>query len=102
MNTEPTAPLPASPPLPAPTGCAAGTESEICSSCEGYGSILYNPNLNPNAFLASASAKCTHCGGTGRIVLRQPQHNKEVSDGGPLTPESKPNANPPFAGPTSL
>ena len=26
--------------------------------------------------------------------------NKQVSDGGPLTPESKPNANPPFAGPT--
>src|ERR1039458_1895717 len=28
------------------------------------------------------------------------RHNKEVSDGGPLTPKSKPNANPPFAGPT--
>ena len=28
------------------------------------------------------------------------QANTEVSDGGPLTPESKPNANPPFAGPT--
>jgi hypothetical protein len=34
---------------------------------------------------------------TGGITKR---HNTEVSDGGPLTPESKPNANPPFAGPT--
>lgn len=56
-------------------GSAAEVESEICSSCDGYGSITYNPNLNPNAFLATASTKCTHCGGTGRIELRRPQHN---------------------------
>ena len=61
-----------------PGCCAAGVESEVCSSCEGYGSITYNPNLNPNAFPATASAKCTHCGGTGRIELRQPQHNTQA------------------------
>lgn len=48
-------------------GPRSGVESEICSSCDGYGSISYNPNLHPNAFPATSSAKCTHCGGTGRI-----------------------------------
>ena len=63
-----------------PDCCAAGVESEVCSSCDGYGSITYNPNLNPNAFPATALAKCTHCGGTGRIELRQPQHNIVLGD----------------------
>lgn len=58
-----------------PDGCAAGVESEVCSSCDGYGSISYNPNLNPNSFPALTSAKCTHCGGTGRVECRQPKHN---------------------------
>ena len=52
----------------APLGSDAGVESEVCSSCEGYGSISYNPNLNPNAFHATAAAKCTHCGGTGSVA----------------------------------
>jgi len=36
-----------------------------CENCGGSGVISYNPNLNPNAFPATASAKCTRCGGTG-------------------------------------
>jgi len=40
----------------------------------------------------SSDKRCT--------VIVEWEANKEVSDGGPLTPESKPNANPPFAGPT--
>ena len=57
----------------------AGVESEVCSSCDGYGSISYNPNLNPNAFPATASAKCTHCGGTGRVEQAKPQPNASNS-----------------------
>jgi DnaJ-class molecular chaperone len=52
---------------------AAGIESEVCEYCEGYGSISYNPNLNPNAFPATATAKCTHCGGTGSVEKAKPQ-----------------------------
>jgi|APGre2960657373_1045057.scaffolds.fasta_scaffold124006_2 DnaJ-class molecular chaperone len=63
------------PPFGAAHGSAAEVESEVCSSCEGYGSISYNPNLNPNAFPATASAKCTHCGGTGRVEQAKPQPN---------------------------
>lgn len=59
---------------PAP-GSAAEVEAEVCSSCEGYGSISYNPNLNPNAFPATATAKCTHCGGTGSVEKTKPQPN---------------------------
>jgi len=58
---------------------AAGVESEVCSSCEGYGSIAYNPNLNPNAFPATATAKCTHCGGTGSVEKAKPQPNEPSS-----------------------
>ena len=61
--------------LASATGSAAGVESEACSSCEGNGSISYNPNLNPNAFPATASAKCTHCGGTGSVEKAKPQPN---------------------------
>jgi hypothetical protein len=35
-----------------------------------------------------------------KIIKEEMQQNTEVSHGGPLTPESKPTANPPFAGPT--
>jgi DnaJ-class molecular chaperone len=59
-------------------GSAAEVESEVCSSCEGYGSITYNPNLNPNAFPAITSAKCTHCGGTGRVEQAKPQPNDQA------------------------
>jgi hypothetical protein len=38
-------------------------ESGVCASCGGSGVISYNPNLNPNAFPATASAKCTRCCG---------------------------------------
>jgi hypothetical protein len=38
-----------------------------CRVCGGTGTISYNPNLNPNAFPASASAKCSCCDGTGMI-----------------------------------
>lgn len=37
----------------------------ICKNCEGTGIISYNPCLNPNVFLGSASGKCTRCNGTG-------------------------------------
>jgi len=77
-NTEDSQP-PANPPFAALAGSAAEVESEVCSSCEGYGSISYNPNLNPNAFPATASAKCTHCGGTGSVEKAKPQPNAEVS-----------------------
>jgi len=36
-----------------------------CEHCDGLGSISFNPNLNPNAFPASTTAKCQHCDGTG-------------------------------------
>ena len=36
-----------------------------CHNCHGTGTITYNPNLNPNAFPGTASAKCTRCNGTG-------------------------------------
>ena len=36
----------------------------------------------------------------GMKEMQKVMENTEVSDGGPLTPESKQNANPPFAGPT--
>jgi DnaJ-class molecular chaperone len=58
-----------------------------CPLCDGTGRIRCIM-LGPDR-----TATCYHCRGTGR-------ENKEVSDGGPLTPESKPNANPPFAAPT--
>lgn len=58
-------------------GSAAEVESGVCSSCEGYGSITYNPNLNPNAFPAMASAKCTYCSGTGRVEKAKPQPNEK-------------------------
>jgi DnaJ-class molecular chaperone len=80
-NTQDSQP-PAIPPFAALAGSAAEVESEVCSSCEGYGSISYNPNLNPNAFPATTSAKCTHCGGTGRVEQAKPQPNAEVSDRG--------------------
>lgn len=61
--------------LAAPAGSAAGVESEVCECCEGVGSISYNPNLNPNAFPASASAVCMHCNGTGSVEQAKPQPN---------------------------
>ena len=73
---------PASPSAP-PTGSDAEVGSEACSSCEGYGSISYNPNLNPNAFPATASAKCTHCGGTGSVDKAKPQPNEKLSHTAP-------------------
>jgi len=36
-----------------------------CENCGGSGSISCNPNLNPNSFAGTATAKCTRCGGTG-------------------------------------
>jgi hypothetical protein len=36
-----------------------------CENCGGSGIISYNPNLNPNSFPGTATAKCTRCGGTG-------------------------------------
>lgn len=36
-----------------------------CRVCGGTGAVSYNPNLNPNAFSGSTSAKCSHCEGTG-------------------------------------
>jgi len=36
-----------------------------CENCGGSGVISYNPNLNPNSFPGTATAKCTRCGGTG-------------------------------------
>ena len=59
---------------PAP-GSAAGLESEACEYCEGVGSISYNPNLNPNAFPAMATARCRHCDGTGSVEKAKPQPN---------------------------
>ena len=41
------------------------TQCTACPFCEGVGSISYNPNLNPNAFAGTASARCGHCEGTG-------------------------------------
>lgn len=71
-----------SPAMPAEArGEAADVESEICSYCDGYGSISYNPNLNPNAFHATTTAKCTHCGGTGSVERAKPQSNAALSDG---------------------
>ncbi len=58
----------------APGGSAEGVESEACEYCEGVGSISYNPNLNPNAFLATATARCKHCDGTG-MKKAKPQPN---------------------------
>jgi len=66
-------------------GSPAEAESEVCSFCNGLGSITYNPNLNPNAFPATASAKCTHCGGTGSVEKAKPQPNEKLCDGGPKT-----------------
>ena len=57
----------------------AGAESEICPSCDGWGRISYNPNLNPNAFPAMVSAKCTRCGGTGNGEETKPQENDGAS-----------------------
>lgn len=61
--------------LGAAHGSAAGVESEACEYCEGVGSISYNPNLNPNAFPATATAKCRHCDGTGSVEKAKPQPN---------------------------
>ena len=36
-----------------------------CENCGGCGVISYNPNLNPNSFEGTATAKCTRCKGTG-------------------------------------
>ena len=36
-----------------------------CHNCYGLGKTTYNPNLNPNVFPGTASAKCTRCNGTG-------------------------------------
>ena len=36
-----------------------------CENCGGSGVISFNPNLNPNRFPGTATAKCTRCGGTG-------------------------------------
>ena len=36
-----------------------------CENCGGSGIVSYNPNLNPNSFAGTATAKCTRCGGTG-------------------------------------
>jgi hypothetical protein len=45
------------------------TPSEVtqCEICGGTGMISYNPNLNPNAFPAVTTAKCTRCDGTGVV-----------------------------------
>lgn len=48
-------------------GLAAGVESEVCSSCDGHGIVVYNPNLNPNAFPGTAVATCPYCCGTGSV-----------------------------------
>ena len=55
--------------------------------------------VSPKPGLGAAGAQMQGC---GRDMASQQtlSPNKEVSDGGPLTSESKPNANPPFAGPT--
>jgi DnaJ-class molecular chaperone len=45
-------------------------ELEICGQCSGAGVISYNPNLNPNSFPATATAKCNHCDGDGIAVSR--------------------------------
>ena len=75
---------PASPSAP-PTGSDAGVESAVCEYCEGVGSISYNPNLNPNAFPATATAKCTHCGGTGSVEKTKPQPNDRTERRGTET-----------------
>ena len=46
-----------------------------CENCGGSGAISYNPNLNPNSFPGTATAKCTQCGGTGI----EDAANKELS-----------------------
>jgi len=46
------------------------TVFELCVHCEGVGGISYNPNLNPSAFPAMATAKCNHCNGTGKADSR--------------------------------
>ena len=48
----------------------ASEELESCGQCEGASCISYNPNLNPNAFPATATAKCNHCNGTGKTSDR--------------------------------
>ena len=32
-----------------------------CENCGGSGAISFNPNLNPNSFPGTATAKCTQC-----------------------------------------
>jgi hypothetical protein len=66
-------------------GSPAEAESEVCSFCDGLGSITYNPNLNPNAFPATASTKCTHCGGTGSVEETKPQGNAKLMDAEPVS-----------------
>lgn len=42
------------------------TESgQVCAACGGAGVQTYNPNLNPNSFEGTATAKCSRCQGTG-------------------------------------
>lgn len=65
MKTEPTSKQPDAA-VPCTGVVGDGAESEACEYCEGLGSIAYNPNLNPTAFPATTTAKCRHCGGTGR------------------------------------
>jgi hypothetical protein len=48
-------------------------KKEECPSCNGSGSVTYNPNLNPNAFPAATAAKCGRCGGLGYEVKKEAQ-----------------------------
>ena len=37
----------------------------VCTACGGSGVVTFNPNLNPNEFPGTATAKCGRCAGTG-------------------------------------
>ena len=59
-----------------------------CATCRGTGNEWRGWSVNEG----SRYNQCTKCHGSGKS-------NDKVSDGGPLTPELKQDANPPFAAP---